>query len=66
MGGDEFIIIIPNSDAVEGLSSIIGERLLKMVRETTFKPEKGLEIKLSASIGVADYPTHAKTKESDH
>jgi NAD+ synthetase len=62
-GGDEFIIIIPNSDIVPGLSMRIGERLLGLIKKTMFKPVPDLDVKLSASIGVADFPQHAQTKE---
>ena len=62
-GGDEFIVIIPNSDIVSNLSLKIGERLLNSIKSTNFKPDKDLVIKLSASIGVADFPKHAKTQE---
>jgi len=62
-GGDEFIIIIPNSDVVNDLSLRIGERLLENIKNEIFSPEENLSIKLSASLGVADFPKHAQTKE---
>ena len=61
-GGDEFVIIIPNTDA--DLATRIGERLLKAVQKRTFSTfDEEEEMKLSISIGVAHYPTHASNHE---
>ncbi|MCB9061010.1 MAG: diguanylate cyclase [Halobacteriovoraceae bacterium] len=60
-GGDEFVVIIPNSAANIGKS--VGERILKSIKERDFEIKKGNILKLSVSIGVASFPKDAKTRE---
>lgn len=59
-GGDEFVVILVNSDANAG--KIVGERILQIIKEHTYevdvRDEKKL-VKLSVSIGVAEFPTDA-------
>ena len=59
-GGDEFVVILVNSDAVAG--KIVGERILQLIKERKYevdlKNEKKL-INLSVSIGVAEFPSDA-------
>jgi diguanylate cyclase (GGDEF)-like protein len=59
-GGDEFVIILPGVSSTNGLK--IGKRILKMIRE---KPFRVTDLKdtfsLSASIGVATFPTHVNS-----
>jgi diguanylate cyclase (GGDEF)-like protein len=63
-GGDEFVVILSNSD--RGGGKIVGERILKKIlaHDYTFdfKGEKK-HIKLSVSIGVAEFPADATTSE---
>lgn len=59
-GGDEFVVILTNSDAVAG--KIVGERILQIIRERMYEVEIRNEkkmVKLSVSIGVAEFPTDA-------
>ena len=59
-GGDEFVVVLVNSDATAG--KIVGERILQIIRERTYEVEMRNEkkmIKLSVSIGVAEFPTDA-------
>ncbi len=63
-GGDEFVVILTNSDGQSG--KVVGERILKKIksREYTFDiREETKSIKLSVSIGVAEFPTDAKNAE---
>jgi len=60
-GGDEFVIILPETDTKTACK--LAERLSALIRNQCFLIEKGLTIRLSASFGVASYPPHAKTKE---
>ena len=59
-GGDEFVVILVNSDAAAG--KIVGERILQLIKERNyevdFKDNKKF-IKLSVSIGVAEFPADA-------
>lgn len=59
-GGDEFVVILVNSDATAG--KIVGERILKMIKEREYDFEVNNQkkmINLSVSIGVAEFPTDA-------
>lgn len=63
-GGDEFVIILVNSDGASG--KIVGERILAKIRSTeyTFEMrEQKRSLNLSVSIGVAEFPTDAKNAE---
>jgi len=60
-GGDEFIVILPDTDAAT--AARLGERLRATVAGTEFLVPEGLALRLTASFGVAAYPQHAQTKE---
>jgi diguanylate cyclase (GGDEF)-like protein len=63
-GGDEFVILAPNTLASDGFR--MGERLLSSIKSAEFAvqgTEKEQQMKLSVSIGVASFPKHAKTGE---
>jgi len=60
-GGDEFVIIVPSATTVDG--KIIGDRLLAGIIDNVFKVHDHKEFRISVSIGVANYPDDAKTKE---
>lgn len=59
-GGDEFVIILPNSDRI---GAFLGaERLREMVEHTAFAGgEKQPLGKITLSIGIASYPEHGTT-----
>ncbi|WP_046118649.1 EAL domain-containing protein [Ensifer aridi] len=56
LGGDEFAILIAATDVI-ALASEIGERVGEALREPM--PVESNELSVSASIGLAVYPTHA-------
>lgn len=59
-GGDEFVVILPNTLIKE--AEVIGERVLKKIKgESLF--DLHINYELSASIGVAHFPIHAKTAD---
>lgn len=63
-GGDEFVIILVNSDASAG--KIVGERILSKIKEREYDVNSKDEpkiVRLSVSIGVAEFPTDAKNAE---
>ena len=60
-GGDEFIVVLPDTDAATGAQ--LGERLRATVAKTEFLAPESLGLRLTASFGVAAYPDHAQTKE---
>src|SRR5690606_25619014 len=58
-GGDEFVVIMPqvSSQTVHA----VAVRILNSVKGKTFNIGKAKDYKLSLSIGIAEYPTDAKT-----
>jgi diguanylate cyclase (GGDEF)-like protein len=59
-GGDEFVIVLPQASKENAF--IVARRLHKLIGETHWLTNEGLDIHFTASIGVASYPTDAKTK----
>lgn len=59
-GGDEFIVILIETDEENGYK--VGERIRSTVEKHVFLKDEGLNIKMTASIGVATYPRHARNK----
>ena len=60
-GGDEFVVILPESSV--GTARMVAERLGTAIRTHVFLKEAGLRAPLAASIGIAGFPDHAKTKQ---
>jgi diguanylate cyclase (GGDEF)-like protein len=59
-GGDEFVIVLPQ--AVKENAFVVARRLHKLIGEKHWLTEQGLDIRFTASIGVASFPSDAKTK----
>ncbi len=57
-GGDEFVIILPQANT-EG-AALVAERLRKRIEQTEV-PEFG---KVTASFGIATFPTHASSRDT--
>ncbi len=57
-GGDEFVIVLPDTDAEGALA--VAERIRSALRDHRFLAEFGLEARLSASLGLSLYPDHGK------
>lgn len=59
-GGDEFVIILPQTDpsAARGL----GEKFRELIEGHVFLQEEGINAKIGASIGIATYPDEAHSK----
>jgi diguanylate cyclase (GGDEF)-like protein len=60
-GGDEFVVILPQTDAVQAVA--LADKLRDIIEGHTFLQEEGINARIGASFGVATYPTEAKTKE---
>ena len=56
-GGDEFIFLLPSTGKKGAMG--MARNLLKILRDTEFISDCGEPIKVTASIGVATYPTNA-------
>jgi diguanylate cyclase (GGDEF)-like protein len=61
-GGDEFVVILPQTDGPSG--RVLAEKLRAVVEGHTFLQEEGINARLGVSLGVATYPAEATTKES--
>ena len=57
-GGDEFVILMPETSAEAALAQ--SRELLKGLMATPFRMKQGLELTVSASIGVATAPADAR------
>jgi diguanylate cyclase (GGDEF)-like protein len=60
-GGDEFCVILPDTDTPQ--AKRLGERMRQLILQTTFLKEEGINAELGASVGLATFPTEAPTKE---
>jgi diguanylate cyclase (GGDEF)-like protein len=58
-GGDEFVILMPETDASAALTQAIA--LNRALMETEFKMKNGQELRVSASVGVATAPADGDT-----
>lgn len=60
-GGDEFCIILPETDANGAF--LVAERIKNTIAAKPFLVTESLETYLTASFGIASFPTHASSKE---
>jgi diguanylate cyclase (GGDEF)-like protein len=58
-GGDEFVILLPQTGKDQAL--YVAKRLRDALRVTNFCKEEGLNLNVRASIGLATYPHDAKS-----
>lgn len=56
-GGDEFWVILPGADKPESMQ--VAETIRKTIESHVFLRDQGLEIHLTASLGVVVFPRHA-------
>jgi diguanylate cyclase (GGDEF)-like protein len=59
-GGDEFVIVLPQASKENAL--VVAKRLHKLIGETHWLTAEGLDVRFTASVGVAAYPSDARTK----
>ena len=60
-GGDEFTVILPQTGP-EG-AQIIADRIRQRIEETIFLETYGVQVRLTASVGIACFPDHGRTKD---
>ncbi len=60
-GGDEFVIILPQTPHDGGF--MVADRLRRLIEKKVFLKQEGLCISLTASFGVASFPRDAKNKD---
>jgi diguanylate cyclase (GGDEF)-like protein len=61
-GGDEFIILMPQTSQEEALAVV--RRLRRAVNSTLFLPKEGINLALTASYGIATLPQDAQDRET--
>src|SRR3990170_8404014 len=60
-GGDEFVVILVDADY--NVAMRVAERVRTPIERHEFMKEEGLGLRITASIGVATYPTHTRDKK---
>jgi diguanylate cyclase (GGDEF)-like protein len=60
-GGDEFCIILPQTDQEQALA--VADRVRKALLSAPFHLADNIDVSISASFGIATYPTHAINKD---
>ena len=61
IGGDEFVIVLLETSKRK--SNTFAKRLHKQLRDTVYLTSESLEVRITASLGVAALPKDADTKE---
>ncbi len=60
-GGDEFVLVLPETDKAGALEQI--RTIRARMKERVYLQQSGLEVHLSASFGIAAYPDDATDQE---
>lgn len=60
-GGDEFTVILPQTGP-EGAYTI-ADRIRQRIEETPFLESHGRRVRITASLGIATFPDHGRTKD---
>ncbi len=60
-GGDEFCIVLPETDQEQALA--VANRVRKALTADSFIIDGTVEISITASFGIATYPTHGLSKD---
>ncbi|MBI4795620.1 MAG: GGDEF domain-containing protein [Deltaproteobacteria bacterium] len=61
-GGDEFIILLPQTSQEEALALV--RRLRRTINSTFFLQKEGINLRLTASYGIATLPQDAQDRET--
>ena len=60
-GGDEFVVLLPQTPKEHAL--VVVRRVKKLLTETVFFREEGLNLQVTASFGLAAFPTDGRTRK---
>jgi diguanylate cyclase (GGDEF)-like protein len=60
-GGDEFCIILPQTDQEQAVA--VANRVRRSLSQSNLQIDANVDVSITASFGIASYPTHAITKE---
>jgi diguanylate cyclase (GGDEF)-like protein len=61
-GGDEFTVILPQTGRAG--ARVIAERIRERIAATHYLKAHGLEVRVTASLGIATYPEHGVTGDA--
>lgn len=59
-GGDEYVVILPRQNKTEALGKVA--RMVQAITSTTFLEKENLNIRITASFGLATFPEDARDK----
>jgi diguanylate cyclase (GGDEF)-like protein len=60
-GGDEFCVILPQTDQEQAVA--VANRIARAISSAPLHIDANVEVSITASFGIATYPTHAMSKE---
>jgi diguanylate cyclase (GGDEF)-like protein len=60
-GGDEFCVILPQTDQEQAV--MVANRISRAMSASPLHIDANIEVSITASFGIATYPTHGITKE---
>jgi diguanylate cyclase (GGDEF)-like protein len=60
-GGDEFCVILPQTDQEQAVA--VANRIARAMSASALHIDSNIEVSITASFGIATYPTHAMSKE---
>ena len=60
-GGDEFCIILPQTDQAQAVA--VANRVRRALTASSLRVDTDIEISITASFGIATYPTNGRTKD---
>lgn len=61
-GGDEFCVILPQTDQEQAVA--VARRISRAITSSPLQIDAHLEVTITASFGIATYPTHAMSKDA--
>lgn len=61
-GGDEFCVILPQTDHDQAVA--VANRIARSLSSSPLTIDATIEVTITASFGIASYPTHAISKEA--
>jgi len=61
-GGDEFVLLLPEADRAQALG--VAERIRAQLEAARFLGDRGLDVRVTASFGVATFPEDGATAEA--
>jgi two-component system, cell cycle response regulator len=59
-GGDEYVVVLVGIDSGGGLK--VAERIRRAIEDHRFLSREGARVRVTASIGLASFPEHARAK----